>query len=331
MAGRGGCACRPDARRTPSLLRGSISRLRQTMHPFGRRHALLAPTHRTPSRVRWTAASGPAPLRTDSAHRVGYGVVTGIDLGDTRKQPIRAFWEATPCGSVHGASREGTAAWYDEIERHRDRVEPFINQIADFRSATGLRVLEVGVGVGTDFVKWARAGAHATGIDLTRSAIEHTQRRLLLEGLTGELLTADAETLPFPDRHFDLVYSWGVLHHTPDTAKAIAEAIRVLKPGGRLILMLYARRSWVGFGLWARYALLTGDITLSIADVIAGHLESKGTKAFTFAEVRHMCGRLGELRLRRYSTRYDRRVAGPLVKLLGDRLGWFIVVTGRAL
>jgi SAM-dependent methyltransferase len=246
------------------------------------------------------------------------------------KERVRLFWEAAPCGSAHGVGQVGSSEWYSEIERRRDQAEPFIPRFADFSGAAGQEVLEIGVGVGTDFIRWVRAGANATGVDLTSEAISLTRRRLELEGLQADLRTADAEALPFADGQFDRVYSWGVLHHTPNTERAVAEAIRVLKPGGTLTLMLYGRRSWVGYGLWLRYALLQGKPWLSLSDVIADHMESDGTRAFTFREFRALCSGLEDLTLRRVSTPYDRRVGGPLVSLLGDRLGWFIVATGRA-
>jgi hypothetical protein len=102
-----------------------------------------------------------------------------------------------------------------------------------------------------------------------------------------------------------------------------------VKPGGRVCVMLYARHSWVAFGLWLRYALLRGRPWLSLADVVAGHMESVGTRAFTRAELRELFGGLSELQVEHVGTPYDRRVAGPLARLTGRRLGWFLVVTGR--
>lgn len=243
---------------------------------------------------------------------------------------MRVFWEHRPCGSVHGIGDEASPEWYEAIERRRSELEPFIEQYAQFERARGKQVLEIGVGLGTDFVRFARAGATVTGIDLTERSVELVRRRLELEGLNGRVLVGDGESLPFPDASFDRVYSWGVLHHTPDAARAIREAIRVLRPGGELTLMVYGRHSWVAYGLWIRYALFTLQPWRSLADVLASNMESAGTQAFIFPELRSMCPGLENLRLRRVATPYDREVAGPLVRLLGDRLGWFVVVAGQA-
>jgi len=107
-----------------------------------------------------------------------------------------------------------------------------------------LRVLEIGCGLGTDGAQFAKAGADYTGVDLTDAAVELARKHFELLGLRGEFRTADAENLDFADESFDLVYSHGVLHHTPDTAGAVREIHRVLKPGGRASVMLYHRGSY---------------------------------------------------------------------------------------
>jgi SAM-dependent methyltransferase len=245
------------------------------------------------------------------------------------KGRIRAYWERTPCGSKHASAPEGEPEYFAQVEKRRYELEPFIPKFADFEGSRGKSVLEIGVGLGTDFVRFARAGARVTGVDLTKRSIELVTRRLALEGLDGEVRVADAEALPFEDGSFERVYSWGVLMVTPDTPRAVREAIRVLRPGGQLCAMVYARRSWVGFGLWARYALLVGRPWRSLADVIASHMESPGMKAYTEPEVRALFTALEELRIERVGTPYDRRVVGPLVRLTGQSLGWFMVVRGR--
>ena len=248
---------------------------------------------------------------------------------EAEKSRVQAFWEADPCGAAHGEAPEGTPEFFAQVERKRNELEPFIARYADFPMTRGQRVLEIGVGAGSDFVRFARAGADATGVDLTEHAIRLVRQRLDNEGLEAHLQQADAEALPFEDEAFDRVYSWGVLHHTPDTARAVREAVRVLAPGGRLCVMLYARHSWVAYGLWAKHALLKGRPTRSLADVLAQHMESEGTKGFTVRELRGMFAGLEDLRIEKVSTPYDRAWAGPLAAVTGDRLGWFAVTRGR--
>ena len=245
------------------------------------------------------------------------------------KDEVRAFWEADPCGAKLANAPEGSPEFFAQVARARDELEPFIGRFADFGSTAGQRVLEIGVGLGSDFIRFARAGADLTGVDLTEHAIELVRHRLALERLDATLAVADAERLPFADGSFDVVYSWGVLHHTPNPDAAIREARRVLRPGGRLCVMLYARHSWVALGLWARYGLLTGRPWRSLSDVVAHHMESTGTRAYTRAELAERFAGLDGLVIEHVGTPYDRRVAGPLARLTGPRMGWFIVVRGR--
>jgi ubiquinone/menaquinone biosynthesis C-methylase UbiE len=247
---------------------------------------------------------------------------------DHQKEAVRRFWEAQPCGSVHSSAQEGAPEYFQQVERRRRELEPFIDRFAAFSSVRGQDVLEVGVGLGTDLVRFARAGAHVTGVDLTEHAVQLVRQRLALEGLSGRVEVGDAENLPFADDSFDYVYSWGVLHHTPDPAAAVREAIRVLRPRGRICLMLYARHSWVAYALWLRHALLRGRPDRSLSYVVAHHLESEGTKAFTRAELRRMVEGIAELSIEQVGTSYDGRVGGPLARLTGPHLGWFLVVRG---
>ena len=250
------------------------------------------------------------------------------DPSDALKSRIRTFWDRRPCGSVHADAPEGTPQYFAQVEARRAELEPFIDRFAAFTECRDRAVLEIGVGLGTDFIRYARAGANVTGIDLTPRAVALTRQRLANEGLKGDVRIADAESLPFDDASFDRVYSWGVLHHTPDTRGAVQEAIRVLRPGGRLCVMLYGRRSWVAYGLWLRYGLLAGKLRATLSDVLSQHMESESTKGFTVRELADMFQRLDGLSIEHVGTPYDRRVAGPLVTLTGRWLGWFVVVQG---
>ena len=240
------------------------------------------------------------------------------------KAAVRRFWDERPCAEGLAEAPRGTSEYYADIEAAKERLEPFVHRYAEFERWRGREVLEIGCGVGTDSVRFARAGAVLTAVDLTDTAVGLTRGWLDAEALPGTVLQADAERLPFPDGSFDLVYSWGVLHHTPDTARALAEVRRVLRPGGEARIMLYNRRSFFAAGAWIRYGLLRGR-GLSMASVLAAHLESPGTKAFTRRELETLFARFASAEIETVTTPYDRRVAGPLAGLF-PRAGWFHVV-----
>jgi ubiquinone/menaquinone biosynthesis C-methylase UbiE len=246
------------------------------------------------------------------------------------KEEVRRFWSRTPCGSWDATAPEGTSEYYDQIEARMYELEPFIKRYAQFESTAGQSVLEVGVGLGTDHVQFARAGADLHGVDLTDRSIGLVMRRLELEGLRSRLQVADAESLPFPDASFDVVYSWGVLHHTPDTQRAVAEAARVLRPGGRICVMLYSRHAWVPYGLWLRHGPLSRRPLRSLSDVLYHHMESVGTKGYTKREARRMFASSGidQLRVEKVLTPYDIEYAGGVGRLTGALLGFFMVIRG---
>lgn len=160
------------------------------------------------------------------------------------KERVRAFWQEHPCGTKFADAEPGSRRFYELVEEHRYTKEWHIRAAAGFANSKNLSVLEIGCGLGTDGAQFALAGANYTGVDLTQAAVDLAKRRFELFQLPGTFLVADAERLDFPDNSFDIVYSHGVLHHTPDTAAAVREIHRVLRPGGQAIVMLYHRNSY---------------------------------------------------------------------------------------
>ena len=191
------------------------------------------------------------------------------------KERVRAFWQAHPCGTKFSDAEIGPREFFERIETHRYEKEWHIPAAADFAGTRGLRVLEIGCGVGTDGAQFAKAGADYTGVDLTDAAIELARKRFELFGLSGKFEVADGERLQFPDESFDIVYSHGVLHHTPDIVAAVREIYRVLKPGGRAIVMLYHRGSYnyrIGIRVLRRAGagLLQSNSGIRLINVLTG-------------------------------------------------------------
>lgn len=206
---------------------------------------------------------------------------------DTEKQAVQDFWNKASCGEILYLQSQTLEGYLREAEI-RYALEPFILDFAQFDRYKGKKVLEIGVGLGADHQRFAEAGAELFGIDLTKRAVEHTHRRFEVMGLTSDLQIGDAEHLPFEDQTFDLVYSWGVLHHSPNTGKAIQEVYRVLKPGGEAKIMIYHKYSFVGYMLWLRYAFLKLKPWTSLKTLYSSYLESPGTKAYSVGEAREL-------------------------------------------
>jgi ubiquinone/menaquinone biosynthesis C-methylase UbiE len=207
------------------------------------------------------------------------------DLQEEIKSSVADFWERASCGEAY-AEGDTLRERFRTQAAARYELEPYLHDFARFRDGAGRDVLEIGVGMGADHLKWAKSRPRSLiGVDLTTRAARWTAARLQLEDFSAAVGVGDAERLPFDDNSFDIVYSWGVLHHSPNTANAIREVRRVLRPGGRARIMVYHKYSIIGVMLWLRYALGRGQISRSLSDIYAEQLESPGTKAYSRKEL----------------------------------------------
>jgi ubiquinone/menaquinone biosynthesis C-methylase UbiE len=158
---------------------------------------------------------------------------------------VKDFWETHVNNEYYTDEERASEAYLREIEDRRYRWHYHLRDLfAHLRGGHG-RLLEVGCGIGVDSVQLARCGFDVTAVDLTEAAIEVARQSARMRGVSIDFRVGNAESLDFPDASFDAVYSFGVLHHTPDIDRAVAEVQRVLKPGGTAYVMLYHRWSLV--------------------------------------------------------------------------------------
>jgi ubiquinone/menaquinone biosynthesis C-methylase UbiE len=165
---------------------------------------------------------------------------SAIELQDD----VRSFWDGKPCNSELSQNEVGSRQFFLDIEASRYRHESHINEVLakiDWRTK---KVLEIGTGVATDARNIIARGGDYAGINLDAGSTELSNRALQLFGLPGTVLQASATDMPFADDSFDAVYCFGVLMHIPEVGKAVSEIIRVLKPGGTLLVMVYNRSSF---------------------------------------------------------------------------------------
>lgn len=166
---------------------------------------------------------------------------------DDKAEIIRQ-WNNDPCGGVKGIE-PGTPAYYSNVDHERYvNYAPWMAEVMKFDQFSGKKLLEVGFGQGTDLYQFAKNGALVSGIDITPRHYELARRRFELADLSADLHLGDAEAMPYADESFDAVYSFGVIHHSPNTQRIIDEIHRVLKPGGRAIIGVY--HTWSAYNVF---------------------------------------------------------------------------------
>lgn len=161
-------------------------------------------------------------------------------------ETIKSFWNSRPCNIRHSNAPFGSRLYFDEVEQRKYFVEPHIPEFADFDAWNQKKVLEIGCGIGTDAINFARAGADYTGVELSIESLKITQDRFDIYGLSGRLLEANAEQVHslFQNEKFDLIYSFGVLHHTPDIEKCFESIYKLCHKQTKFKFMVYAKNSW---------------------------------------------------------------------------------------
>ncbi len=262
------------------------------------------------------------------------------------KRRAREQWTGDPAGAVYGREHEfGTREFFDAVERHRyTEYAPWMPEVMGFTEFAGARLLEVGCGMGTDLLQFARGGASVTGVDLTPLSIQISQQHFAVYGMRSDFAISDAEHLPFADESFDVVYSNGVLHHTPDTAGAVREIHRVLRPGGLARVMLYHRGS---LGYWGqvivRHGILKAELLRgkSPRDIMSKYVEfSEGggnplVKVYSRREARDLFSMFREVKVQvEQLTRPEFYFLGRIIpegifRGLQRSIGWNVIISAR--
>ena len=163
-------------------------------------------------------------------------------------EDVREYWNRRPCNIRHSPRPVGSKDYFDEVEARKYFVEPHIPGFADFERWRGKRVLEIGCGIGTDTINFARHGAEVTAVELSDESLRVAEQRAEVFGLADHIAfyNGNAEELTsfVPVETYDLVYSFGVIHHSPHPERILEQATSYLRPGGTLKVMVYNRRSW---------------------------------------------------------------------------------------
>ena len=248
---------------------------------------------------------------------------------------VRRFWERNPVAARANPHVLGTPEYFGYYDNLREANESpaFSEQLHAYSAFASKSVLDIGSGNGYVLSRYAAAGARVCGIDLTNAAIALCRRRFELMKLHGRFVVGNAERLPFQGGQFDCVCSMGVLHHTPDTAGAVREVFRVLRPGGRVVLMFYHRNSLQYRVKFPVMRWLKGRPIQQSINEVDGVGNPKGD-VYSRAELAALLQPFANLKL--FAGVLPWHVAGPLGTIvpgsirqqLERRLGWFLYATG---
>lgn len=229
---------------------------------------------------------------------VGLGkLARATKFGQVSIQEVQTYWNRRPCNIRHSPKPVGTKEYFDEVEARKYFVESHIPRFAEFEQWRGKRILEIGCGIGTDTVNFARHGAFVTALDLSEKSLEIARRRVEVYGLSDRVRfysgSAEELTALVPIERYDLVYSFGVIHHTPHPERVLDQARHYLGPGGTIKVMVYHRHSWKV--LWILLTCGKGQFWRS-AELVAQNSEAETGCPVTYTYTRRSARLLFEER-----------------------------------
>lgn len=268
-------------------------------------------------------------------------------------EEVRNYWDGRPCNIRHSPKSVGSKAYFDEVDARRYFVEPHILRFAQFERWKAKKVLEVGCGIGTDTINFVRYGANVTAIDLSAKSLELAQRRAEVYGVQDRIrfYTGNAEELTnyIPPESYDLIYSFGVIHHSPDPTRVIEQIRHFTRPGSTLKIMVYHRYAWKVF--WILLTFGKGQFW-RLSELIAQYSEAQTgcpiTYTYTRGEARSLLESQGfqvdemwvdhifpyriddYVQYRYVKEWYFRWMPQWLLRWFSRRFGWHLCITASA-
>jgi len=263
-------------------------------------------------------------------------------------EDVRRFWDQRPCNIRHSPKLVGTQEYFDEVEQRKYFVEPHIPVFAQFQRWNGKKVLELGCGIGTDSINFARAGALLTAVDLSEKSLDICRKRFEICGLQGDFYCGNAEQLSsfLPIQKYGLIYSFGVVHHTPHPERVFAEIHKYCSPQTEIRVMLYSKWSWKVFWIILKYGR---GAFWSVAELVRAYSEAQTrspvSQCYSFREIRALLKGFEILAIRKdhifpyviekyrnyeYELEwYFRWMPRPLFRWLERKLGWHTLIVAK--
>jgi len=265
-------------------------------------------------------------------------------------QKVADYWNKQPCNIHHSPKEFGSKAYFDEVEQRKYFVEPHIPSFAEFSRRKGKKVLEIGCGIGTDTINFARAGAKVTAVDLSEKSLEIARHRAKIFGFENKITfhKANAEELTkyLPLEKYDLIYSFGVIHHSPHPEKIIQQLSQYCHKDTVVKIMVYYRLSWKVFWILIKYGK---GAFWKLNKIIADHSEAQFGSPVTYTYTKKNAHALLKgfkitnifvdhifpysipeyLRHEYKKVWYFRYLPQPIFRFLERRLGWHLCITAR--
>ena len=263
-------------------------------------------------------------------------------------EQVREYWDRRPCNIRHSPKPVGTREYFDEVEARKYFVEQHIPNFAQFEKWRGKRVLEIGCGIGTDSINFARAGADLTVVELSERSVEICKKRFEVYGLKAHFYRGSAEELSsfVPVGPYDLIYSFGVIHHTPNPERVLKEIKKYCSPKTEIRIMIYSKWSWKVLWIILTYgkgAFWRADELVSIySDAQTG---SPVTHYYSFKDIHRLMSHFQIIEMRKehifpyivekyinYEYKwvwYFRWMPVPLFRWLERQFGWHTLLVAK--
>lgn len=196
---------------------------------------------------------------------------------------VKDYWDQRPCNIRHSNAKIGTVKYFNEVEKRKYFVEPHILKFAEFSRWKNKNVLEIGCGIGTDTINFAREGASVTAVELSKKSLNLAKKRATIFGLNKRIkfYYANAEDLSksVPLKKYDLIYSFGVIHHTPNAQEVVYELKKYCKRETTVKIMVYHKFSWKT--LWILFKFGKGKFW-KLNSLISQHSEAAFGSPITY-------------------------------------------------